>query len=522
MQSHDLQSIARHGLADRRSVPAWVPGQRVLRKQRRLLDPDAAVAEVAPGLREQRARRRVVEVDVHRIRHGELHFAERILGPGTLADPHRPGRDGRQVGRRNLSRQGVAVAGDEFHLLTLQIAWVTLQSRQDFAACDRDRHIPVREEVELVHLGNEHRRRRPPLLADHHVAFEHERHPPTVQRIAGIGPKPEIRDVDADDPIRRQRRQPAQTFQRQVDLAQALSVRRLQRRQRTLADHAVGGQPVPKLEALDGIDEFAFMALRQDRRRGEIAQLDQPRCDHRQQGGRATRLDLARRCDGRRLAIGRDQRLVCRARLQQTRIHRIGRRGFVEQPLQPGRIRQCVEPRLRLRIARRRFPDAGDLPDRRAALSHVRKIAQQRKRERDVGLRNVLGAGWLHRVAQGSQAFAEPRRPIVLGSKPMDARRRKPRVHNGGCCTRLAVAQPQRPAAVAAVEGQEQLDLRLAARHQPGRLPRLHRSRQSTGRPDPARGNRQFVARLHRRRSLRRSRPRRLRLRLGRHLEQHS
>ena len=66
-------------------------GRRVLaekpaRQPRRILEADAAVAEVALVLCEELLLRRVVEIDAVAVGKVELEVAERIGGPGALAD----------------------------------------------------------------------------------------------------------------------------------------------------------------------------------------------------------------------------------------------------------------------------------------------------------------------------------------------------------------------------------------------------------------------------------------------------
>jgi hypothetical protein len=75
-----------HRSLDSRIVPFGTIPQDVACQHIRLLEANAAVTQGAPRPRKQCVGRRVVQVDVVLVRKQELHVAERVAGPGQLAE----------------------------------------------------------------------------------------------------------------------------------------------------------------------------------------------------------------------------------------------------------------------------------------------------------------------------------------------------------------------------------------------------------------------------------------------------
>src|SRR4029079_7483026 len=86
----------------------------------------------------------------------------------------------------------------------------------------------------------------------------------------------ELRDVDDDRRALEVAGGPTPALQRPFDLAHAHAERHVELLERLRADDAVGGEAVPRLEALHGLDDRAAVDLRIDWRiRLEIAQAAQ-------------------------------------------------------------------------------------------------------------------------------------------------------------------------------------------------------------------------------------------------------
>ena len=98
-----MGSAVTHRLADALFGPFGLVLQDETGQRHRLLDADAAVAEVAPVAREQLHGRRVMQVDVVVVRKDELDVAQRVLRAGPLADA-RAARDSLVEQRRRQSR----------------------------------------------------------------------------------------------------------------------------------------------------------------------------------------------------------------------------------------------------------------------------------------------------------------------------------------------------------------------------------------------------------------------------------
>jgi hypothetical protein len=125
----------------------------------RVLDPHAAVALTPVVACEQALQRRVMQVDIKRIRHLKFELAERTACPGTPQE--RP-------------------IGLEHHVMVRQVAWIGALPGQDFPDRDLLRDVPGRVEQDTLDLRLHFRSLLVGLTDDHapgeyrHVATEQQ------------------------------------------------------------------------------------------------------------------------------------------------------------------------------------------------------------------------------------------------------------------------------------------------------------------------------------------------------------
>src|SRR5690606_30312365 len=141
------------------------------RRQRdRILHTNTAVTEEPLFLREQSARRRVVQVDVERVGEQQLDAAERVGRAGILP------KDVREAAARVTAvvdaapRHLASRVGQYTHALACEVARVT-PDRAQYLAVDAARHRPRRVQLDALHVRSEDRRGRR-LLADDRARLE--------------------------------------------------------------------------------------------------------------------------------------------------------------------------------------------------------------------------------------------------------------------------------------------------------------------------------------------------------------
>jgi hypothetical protein len=169
------------------------------------------MAERAPRTREQRTRRRVVQIHIVTIRKHELHAPQRVVRPGPLAQTQFARRQQPQIPGCGRGDAGV-IAGSRGDLVAVALdpARVSLDLRQQFLLQDAVRHVPVRLEHHVSHVGGEHRG--PPAFegfSDDHV------HPQEITRVVSGVPEreqPELGHVHEDGGCVHAMRQPARAL----------------------------------------------------------------------------------------------------------------------------------------------------------------------------------------------------------------------------------------------------------------------------------------------------------------------
>ncbi len=168
-------------------------------------------------------------------------FSSGLLPDRQLARHHL-----RQVLRRRLQRRRVVgAAGDDLQVLARHVAGVAPRLRDDLLHRDPVRRVPVGPEDHVFQLLDEERRLVIQRLPHHHV---HAQRLLDAARIGG--PHPEQRHVDEEVRAIVQLRQPAHALHRQLDLPDPLRQRHVERAQGAGANHAIGLEAVPFLEAL--------------------------------------------------------------------------------------------------------------------------------------------------------------------------------------------------------------------------------------------------------------------------------
>src|SRR5689334_6327300 len=105
------------------AAPVGLIAKDPLGKARRILETDAAVAEVPPRPREERLRGRSVHVDVVVVGKDELRQAERVRWSRLLTDAKLAGGQLVEIVRRRRKRsRRLGVAGDNLQRLSGHIA----------------------------------------------------------------------------------------------------------------------------------------------------------------------------------------------------------------------------------------------------------------------------------------------------------------------------------------------------------------------------------------------------------------
>ncbi len=182
---------------------------------------------------------------------GNRNFARPSVLPraGALAHARGAGAQALEILRRERQgRHEVVRRGAEFHVVGVEIARILLDGGQDLVGDDAARRVPERAQDDVAHRVGEHRRRRGDL-ADDHPHLERGR---GVASGGGEAVQPERRDVDDDRRTVGRLRQPVQARQRQLDLPGAARRRNVELGEGGAADHPVGSQTVPCLEAAHG------------------------------------------------------------------------------------------------------------------------------------------------------------------------------------------------------------------------------------------------------------------------------
>jgi hypothetical protein len=175
-----------HRPVDRRRVPARHVPERPQGQAGRIGDPEAAVAEVAPQLREQGGGGGVVEVHGVAAPDLELHQAEGVARAGPLAEPQGAVSDG---GEQRRGRR-LALPADDLVALAGQVAGVPGGGGEDLAPSDRGRDVPGGPEDHGLDRRREDRGPVAAGLADDHFGGEGD-------LARGVeGAQPELRHVD--------------------------------------------------------------------------------------------------------------------------------------------------------------------------------------------------------------------------------------------------------------------------------------------------------------------------------------
>ena len=190
-------------------------------------------------------------------------------------------------------------------LVAGEIVRLGLHLRDQVLAHDRDRHGPVRIEVDLDDAGIE-LGRRPVRLADHRDVARH--HDAVLDRLELRG-----RDVAHDEAVRLLGVERAQAREVDLELAEPLLGRNVQRLEGERARPPVGRNPVARLEAPHRGLDIGVVDVVLDRARVEIAGELEPRAQrHDRRIARAEPQPLDRR--HRRPAAARHDLLVARDR----------------------------------------------------------------------------------------------------------------------------------------------------------------------------------------------------------------
>ena len=170
---------------------------------------------------------------------------------GRLPDMEAAGNHLREIlWRRRQRRRIVVAARNDFQILFCEVGGIAARVRNDLLHRDPARRIPVRPEDHVLHALNEDRRLMVERLADDDV------HPERL--VAGDrigGPQAKERDVHEDIGTIVELRQPAHPLHRQLDLADAIGERHVDRFDRRRANHPIVLEPVARLEALDRLDQ---------------------------------------------------------------------------------------------------------------------------------------------------------------------------------------------------------------------------------------------------------------------------
>src|SRR5207248_5893791 len=105
---------------------------------------------------------------VHRIGQHELDGPQRVLRTGTL--PYAQCAASKPVECSRVERRDrLPAAADRLELLALPVTWIASQLRHDLPLLDRRRYVPVRTELEVTHVTDEHRR----FLRAHRTPDDH-------------------------------------------------------------------------------------------------------------------------------------------------------------------------------------------------------------------------------------------------------------------------------------------------------------------------------------------------------------
>ena len=187
-------------------------------QRRRVLQADAAVAEVAAHAGEERLRGRPVHVDALGVREDELGEAERVLRPRLLPHVERPATTcARFSGVGGQRRRVLVAAGDDLQVLAGEVRGIAARAGDDLLDRDAVRRVPVGAEDHVLHPVDEDRRLVVEGLAHDDV------HPQRLVGALWIGrPHPEERHVHKEVGLFAHLRQPAHPLHGELDLAYAV------------------------------------------------------------------------------------------------------------------------------------------------------------------------------------------------------------------------------------------------------------------------------------------------------------
>ena len=229
--------------------PVRLAGEDPGGEARGILDPDAARAEVPPGLLEQGFRRGAVQVDAEAVREHELDPAERVAVARALAQlVGEAAAVPRPVDRLWIDHGGVAApVAEQRELVVRQIVHVALDLRQDRTAGDARRHVPEGVDLQVGHLVAEDRRH-VEGLADHDALRQ--------QRLGLVDQlEREVGEVDEDVALAQVVGHPAPALQVEDDLLDPGLDRHVEGCQGLRADGGVDSEAVAVLHAFDRLGE---------------------------------------------------------------------------------------------------------------------------------------------------------------------------------------------------------------------------------------------------------------------------
>src|SRR5271156_4028829 len=207
-----------HGRADAVHVPvSRVVAQYPDSQIRGLFQPNATMAEIPPGPREEFLRGRIVHVHAIVIRKDKFHESERVLGTRRLSNEELAGPQLLEYVARDRPWRGHLLAA-VYHLKSLfcQVVRIASYARKVFSLCDGIGNIPVRSEYDIRHFLFKHRRAVVVGFPDHDI------HCQSDLEFFVIGTKAKLRDIHNDGRLLISIGHPAPAFESQLHLAHTL------------------------------------------------------------------------------------------------------------------------------------------------------------------------------------------------------------------------------------------------------------------------------------------------------------